>query len=165
MKIVDIANEIYVESGQPTTTSIPAIAFWIRAKVGEVNNLLLEDFEIDEDTKEILNANGDEIDIQSVSIFKKLYKIYDYEVSIRTHMSAVSTDTILEVADQGSSVKKINRNEVSKTLANLKKEEELSLKTLVQSYRQRLAIPSQVAGDDSVIGNYPNDSVLDYRLF
>jgi len=34
MKIVDIADEIYRELAEPSTISIPSIAFWIRSNVG-----------------------------------------------------------------------------------------------------------------------------------
>jgi predicted ATPase len=154
MKIVDIANEIYIESGSPTTTSIAAISFWIRGKVGHINNLLQESFVIDETTKEILDGGGAEISMEAVSIIKKLYKVYDYEIQIRTHMNAITTDTVLEVEDNGSRVKKINRNEVSKTFASLKAQEEAALKNLVTNYRQRLSGPVQITGDDIEQGRY-----------
>lgn len=154
MKVVDIANEIYIDSGSPTATSIPAIAFWIRGKVGEINNLLIEEFVIS-DAYEITRADGTEISIEAVSIIKKLYKIYDYEVQIRTHMNALLTDSVLEVSDQGSSVKRVNRNEVSKTFASLKNSETTALNKLVQDYRNRAAQPGQIVGDDTVPSYYP----------
>ena len=40
MKIVDIADEIYRELGEPTDNSIPPIAFWIRTNLGTLNNYL-----------------------------------------------------------------------------------------------------------------------------
>lgn len=153
MTVTEIATEIYVEIGSPTSTSVSAISTWLRAKVGDINNLLFESFELNA-SNEIVDGGGTAINIEAAAILKKLYKVYDYEVSIRTHMNAISTDSILEVSEQGSSVKKINRSEVSKTLAGLKKEEEISLKNLINSYRQRLAVPSQVAGDDTTNGLY-----------
>jgi hypothetical protein len=154
MKVVDIANEIYVDAGSPTSTSVAAIAFWVRGKVGDINNLLLTSFIIN-DEYEIVDGDGTEIPIEAVAIIKKMYKIYDYEIQIRTQMNAVLTDSILEVSDQGSSVKKINRNDVSKTFANLKGIEEAALNNLIHSYRNREAGPSQVAGDDTTPGYYP----------
>ena len=46
MKIVDIADEIFRELGEPSTISIPAIAFWIRSNVGELNNRINTTFKI-----------------------------------------------------------------------------------------------------------------------
>jgi len=151
MKVVDIANEIYIDSGSPSSTSVPAIAFWIRGKVGEINNLLFEDFSIN-DALEIVDGGG-EISMQAVSIIKKLYKIYDYEVSIRSNMNALASDSILKVTDQGSSVEKVNRNEVSKTFVSLRNTEEESLQRLITAYRMRGAGPTQVVGDDTEIGD------------
>jgi hypothetical protein len=150
MRVVDIANEIYIDSGSPTSTSIPAIAYWIRGKVGEINNLLFEDFSINA-AMEIVDGDG-EISIEAVSIIKKLYKIYDYEVSVRTNMNALAADSIIEVVDQGSSVRKVNRNEVSKTFVSLRNAEEESLNRLVTAYRSRTTAPTQVVGDDTEIG-------------
>jgi hypothetical protein len=150
MKVVDIANEIYIDSGSPSSTSVPAIAFWIRGKVGEINNLLFEDFTIN-DALEIVDGDG-EISFEAVSIIKKLYKIYDYEISVRSNMNALASDSIIEVTDQGSSIRKVNRNEVSKTFVNLKNIEEESLQRLITSYRLRGASPQQVTGDDEVRG-------------
>jgi hypothetical protein len=161
MKVVDIANEIYSEAGNPSTTSIPAIAFWIRAKVGAINNLLFESFTIDDTTFEIKNANG-EISPDAVAIIKQMYKLYDYEVQIRANMNALLTDSILRVEDQGSSVTKINRNEVSKTLQAIRKDEITLLNQQVNAYRSGSSLPSQVAGDDTVQGSYPPFSVY-YR--
>lgn len=151
MKVVDIANEIYIDSGSPTSTSVPAIAFWIRGKVGEINNLLFENFTIN-GNYEIVDGDA-EISIEAVSIIKKLYKIYDYEVSVRSNMNALASDSIIEVNDQGSSVRKVNRNEVSKTFVTLKNLEEESLQRLVTAYRMRGASPTQIVGDDTIIGD------------
>lgn len=156
MKIVDIANEIYLDAGSPTSTSIPAIATWIRGKVGAINNLLYESFYVDDGSFEILGESGEEISIEAVSIIKQMYRIYDYEVQIRTNMNALATDSILRVEDQGSSVTKVNRNEISKTLATVRRDEIASLDLLITAYRSRSSPPSQVAGDDTVIGIYPS---------
>ena len=48
MKIVDIADEIFRELGEPSTISIPAISFWIRSNVGELNNRINTTFKINE---------------------------------------------------------------------------------------------------------------------
>lgn len=155
MKVVDIANEIFIEAGSPTDTSIPAIAFWIRGKVGAINNLLYESFVIDDTTLEIFKDDGSEISPEAVAIIKQMYRLYDYELQIRSNMNALSTDSILRVEDQGSSVTKVNRNEVSKTLAAIRKDEQAAFNILINAYRNRVSTPSQVAGDDTTPGFYP----------
>lgn len=150
MKVVDIANEIYIDAGSPTNTSIPAIAYWIRGKIGTINNLLFEDFIIN-DGFEIVDGGGDEIPIEAVAIIKQMYRLYDYEVQIRNNMNALATDSLLEVTDNfgGAGFRRINKNEVSKTLITIRKDEINAFNNLVTAYRMRGTSPVQVAGDDT----------------
>jgi hypothetical protein len=162
MKIVDIANEIYSDIGSPTSTSIPAIAFYIRGQVGKINNLLYENFYIEETSGqyEIFDDSAAEISIDAVAIMKKIYEIYDLDVQIRAQMNALASDTILEFTEvDGSSFRRTNRNEISKTLSSMKKDELQVLKDMVNAYRIHKAVPAQVAGDDTVEGIFdPNTS-------
>lgn len=163
MKIVDIANEIFEDAGSPTNTSIPAIAFWIRSKVGAINNLLFEDFSISADTFEILDPSGAEITPEAVAVIKQLYRIYDYEKQIRDMMNALANDTLLSVKEfDGSSFTRVNRNEVAKTLAAIRNTEIKSLSDLVTAYRGRTTAPQGIVGDDFVQGVYPSTAAY-YR--
>ena len=40
MKVVDIADEIFRELDSPSSLSIPAIAYWLRANIGTLNNYI-----------------------------------------------------------------------------------------------------------------------------
>lgn len=153
MKIVDIANEIFIENGSPTTTSVPAIAFWIRAKVGWLNTILFEDLYINE-ALELYNSSG-EVSLEIVSIIKQAYRVYDLEVQIRNFMNALANDSILSVSDNlgGTSFTRVNRNEISKTLVNLRGNETKFLQIMIDAYRSLKATPSQVAGDDTQAGS------------
>ncbi len=159
MKVVDIADEIYVEAGSPTSTSIPAIAYWLRANYGRLNALIFTSFTLDS-SYEIVDEDGEEITPEAASVLKKLYNIYRYDSDIKYNLNSLNTDTILEVSDQGSSVKKINKNEVSKTLASLRRQELEELDTLVASYKNLKSTPKQVVGDDTVAGDYGYDSSI-----
>ena len=53
MKVVDIADEIFRELSEPSTLSIPAIAYWVRSNVGELNNYLNTSFRVSHETFEI----------------------------------------------------------------------------------------------------------------
>ena len=44
MKVVDIANEIFIELGEPSSLSIPAITFWVRSNIGKLNNAINTQF-------------------------------------------------------------------------------------------------------------------------
>ena len=59
------------------------------------------------------------------------------------------------MASDGSRVRKINKNELSKTYLALKKEEYSELTDLINAYKLRKSSPPvQVAGDDTVRGEY-----------
>ena len=189
MKIVDIADEIFRELGEPSTISIPAIAFWIRSNVGELNNRINTTFKIvdygpdayefsgsfaspqyepqafNEGTGALgLSVDGDNgtastpaivsIQAEESSVLKKMYIVHYYDQQIRSTVGAASTDPIVEVASDGSRVRKINKNELSKTYISLKKEEYSELTDLINAYKLRKSSPVQVAGDDTEVGRY-----------
>ena len=189
MKIVDIADEIFRELGEPSTISIPAIAFWIRSNVGELNNRINTTFKIVDYGSEAyefsgsfvapeyepqafneasgalgLSLSGDNgtaslpaivsIQAEESSILKKMYIVHYYDQQIRTTVGAASSDPVVEVASDGSRVRKINKNELSKTYLSLKREEYSELTDLINSYKLRKSSPVQVAGDDTQVGQY-----------
>jgi hypothetical protein len=189
MKIVDIADEIFRELGEPSTISIPAISFWIRSNVGELNNRINTTFKIvdygteayefsgsfispqyepqafNEATGALgLSVSGDNgtastpaivsIQAEESSVLKKMYIVHYYDQQIRATVGAASSDPVVEVASDGSRVRKINKNELSKTYISLKKEEYSELTDLINAYKLRKSSPVQVAGDDTVIGQY-----------
>jgi len=189
MKIVDIADEIFRELGNPSTISIPAIAFWIRSNVGELNNRINTTFKIVDYGTEAyefsgsfvnpsnepqvfneasgalgLSLNGDNgiastpaivsIQAEESSVLKKMYIVHYYDQQIRATVGAASSDPVVEVASDGSRVRKINKNELSKTYISLKKEEYSELTDLINAYKLRKSSPVQVAGDDTVVGQY-----------
>ena len=192
MKIVDIADEIFRELGEPSTISIPAIAFWIRSNVGELNNRINTTFKIvdygadayefsgsfvsPQNQPQVFNEatgalglsvsanNGTastpaivSIQPEEASILKKMYIVHYYDQQIRTTVGAASSDPVVEVASDGSRVRKINKNELSKTYLSLKREEYAELTDLVNAYKLRKASPVQVAGDDTQVGQYSID--------
>ena len=180
MKIVDIADEIYRELSEPATISIPSISFWIRSNVGELNNRINTTFKIRHTNPNIYELSGSfvtasnepqvfneatgalglgdpaivAIQPEEASILKKMYVVHYYDQQIRSTVGAASTDPIVEVASDGSRVRKINKNELSKTYIALKKEEYSELIDLINAYKLRKASPVQVAGDDTVVGQY-----------
>ena len=189
MKIVDIADEIFRELGNPSTISIPAISFWIRSNVGELNNRINTTFKIRDTNPDIYELSGSfvspayepqafneatgalglsasanngtastpsivAIQPEEASILKKMYIVHYYDQQIRSIVGAASTDPIIEVASDGSRVRKINKNELSKTYIALKKEEYSELIDLINAYKLRKSTPVQVAGDDTVRGQY-----------
>ena len=156
MKVVDIADEIHRELGSPTAYNITAIAFWVRTNIGELNNLLMANFSVNAATLEVQDdcTTPNDITPEAVAILKKMYKIHYHDLEIKKNLISISTDSIIEVRDQGSSVRKVNKNQITLALANIRKQESNDLTDLVTAYRSRSSEPRQVAGDDTVEGEY-----------
>ena len=153
MKTVDIADEIYRELGSPSSTSISAIAFWLRSNIGALNNYLNETYTIN-GSYEIIDAASAEINSQSVAVLKKMYSIHDYDLKIRANIVYISTSDIISITDKGRSVTKVNKNEVTKALSSVKNEETKAMNELINAYKNRESIPIQVVGDDTVAGSF-----------
>lgn len=142
----DIADEIYEELGSPTDVSISSITYWLRNNVGKLNNLLGCSFGISESDYELTTS----LDTQQKDIFKKIYLIYYYQRKISSNSTAMGYDSIIQLDRNGNKVRFANPNEVSKFYLSLKKDEEASLKTLINSYKFNNIKPVQVAGDDTI---------------
>ena len=157
MKVVDIAEETFRELGEPSTISVPAIATWLRNNIGGLNNALNTEFEIDATSLEIeqeVDNKQVEINEYETFIFKRMYVIHYYELLIRQSAGAASTDTVVEVSQDGMRVRKANKLAVMKELTNTKKEESDALFKAINFYKTNKAKPRQVAGDDTVEGFY-----------
>jgi len=145
MKIVDIADEIFRELDQPTEISIPQIAFWIRVNVGTLNTLIYTEFKIDDTTLEI----SPDPKLEEKSVLKKLYIIHYYDLKTRASLGAAAQDSVIEVTSDGSTVRKLNKNQTSQMFISLKKQEMGELNRLIGSYKSLYSDPIQVAGDDT----------------
>jgi len=157
MKVVDIADEIYRELSEPTTISIPAISFWIRSNVGELNNRINTTFKIRETAPDAYEFSGSFTTASNEpQVFNEATGALG-DQQIRSTVGAASTDPVIEVASDGSRVRKINKNELSKTYIALKKEEYSELIDLINAYKLRKSSPVQVAGDDTLVGQYSID--------
>jgi len=170
MKVVDIADEIFRELSEPSTLSIPAISYWLRTNVGELNNYLNTSFRIDSDFeiaekveftgREPISYNSSvdnstlEIQFEEKAVLKKMYFVHHYSAQLRSALGAASNDPVIEVVSDGSKVKKINKNELGKTYTSLKRQEYEEMMGMVSAYKLRLSAPVQVAGDDTVEGVY-----------
>lgn len=151
-KIIDIADEIYRELGEPSDLSHASIAFWLRTNIGDLNILINKKFYIDEDTLEISipENSGDVFDTVEKSIFKMIYSIHYYERLFRNALGAASVDGTIETDENGFRTKSVNKNELAKTYATLRKQISEELMILTKNYNINEAKPIQVAGDDTI---------------
>jgi len=152
VKLVDVADELYREMNEPADWSIASISWWLRANIGDLNISINKRFYIDDTTLEILPeaGSGDLFTSTEKSIFKMLFAIHFYERLLRNALGAASTDSLIEINQNGFSARKINKNELAKTYAQFRKQINDELQTLIKSYNINEARPLQVAGDDTV---------------
>jgi hypothetical protein len=151
-KIVDVADEVYREMGEPSDISIASIAYWLRTNIGKLNVLLNKPYLINETTLEIYSSDEtkDPFGINEKTIFKKIYTVHYYERLFRNALGAASTDSTIEIDQNGFRAKKVNKNELAKTYSDLKKQSDEALKMLLDKYELNEVTPLQVAGDDTI---------------
>ncbi len=75
--------------------------------------------------------------------------IHYYDIKLRAQITSMGTDTILSVRDGDSSVTKLNKNEIAKSIASVKDQEYKELQLMIATYKSTQASPRQVAGDDT----------------
>ena len=155
-KIVDISDEIYRELGEPSDLSLASIAFWLRTNIGDLNILINKKFYIVENTLEVgvEENSGDSFGNIEKSIFKMLFSIHYYERLFRNALGAASVDSVVSVTDDGSTVVKINKNELAKNYSQLRRQINEELLALTKNYNMNEAKPIQVTGDDIIPGNF-----------
>ena len=160
MKVVDIANEIFRELGEPDSLSLPPIMFWVRANIGDLNNHINENYIINSKTLEVEKTeNGSVLEIgeEEKGILKKMYYVHHYAVLLRSTLGAAASDSVVEIQTDDTRVRKINKNELSKTYSSLKRQEMDELNQLISAHKLRQSSPRQIAGNDTIVGTYPKD--------
>jgi hypothetical protein len=161
MKIVDMAQELHFELGQPTDLSVPAISYWLRNNIGILNNRLNKDIIVDDNSLELIPNLGE----AEKSIYKKIYECYFYDLKIKQTLNSINSDSLLEVTDGGGTVRRINKNETSKVYLEAKKQAFSELDMMIHDYNINDVGPLQVAGDDTVVGSFITDKYYTPRPF
>ena len=141
--------------GDPSDLSIAAVSFWIRASIGALNSLIFTNFKIADDY-EIVDQSGAEIDINAIAILKKMHIIHRYASIIRSKLTAIDTSDVVEISEGEFRVKRIDKNQLIKTVTAEKKEEMAALQNLINAYLGRESTPVQVVGDDTIQGVFPD---------
>jgi hypothetical protein len=158
MKVVDIADDIYRDLGEPDDTSIPPIAYWLRNNVGKLNSAINKQYYVDDTSLEILQidpndpAKTEEIGADEVTIFKIIYSIHYWDLTIRKQSLSYNTHKALEITSDGHTVRLVSPTEVGKNLASVRRMLADDLKTWTTWYRVSRATPRQVVGDDTIPG-------------
>jgi len=144
-KIKDIAAQIYEDLGEPSDMSVASISFWLQTSVGELNIKLNSDFVLNEDTLEISGLG-----VEEAAIFKKMYDCYFYKKRMRETIGAAGVDQVIEVQSDGAKVRKLDKNQLSKTYLSIHKDCQEELDKMVKGYKRFVFSPTQTVGDDSI---------------
>lgn len=141
--IGDFASGIYEDLGNPSGISTAYISGWLANNFGTLNILI-------HTTYSGLSGTIDPwLGDKEQGIYQELFNIKFYERAAATSLNAASYDTWIEIADDGSRVRRVSKNDLAKSFQSQKKESEARLLRLVASYNQDGANPVQVVGDDT----------------
>jgi hypothetical protein len=149
MTINMIADEIFRELLSPTDNSVAAISFWLRANVGNLNTKIGGEYTLSSNG---LNFSPD-LGEDEKFILKQLYLIYYNDLRIRENLGAAALSAVLEVSSDGATVRTVNRNEISKSYLQLRKQLTEDLEVAIKNYNNSSIEFRQVAGDDVIQAN------------
>lgn len=132
-----VALELYEELGSPEDTATGNIASWILYNAGKVNNKIATSFVV---------SGGDynpSIYTDEKDIIKALYLSYYYSNAARKAMSqAVSTNRILTLKDDLSSVTFVNSKDVARAYAEMAKDYQNQVTDLAILYKHNRGGPN-----------------------
>lgn len=145
---MDIALEI-IQDLSITSIAPGTVAFWIRNNIGNLNNAIGTSYTINALTSEIQDGVGE----QEKAIFKKMYAVYYYGKMVNENLGATAYDSIMEITSDGSTVRKVSKNQIAQTYLQLKKQESDELRSLINGYKNGGSGTSNVeyvVGDDFI---------------
>lgn len=145
MILLDLAEEIHTDLDNPTSTSVPAIMFWLRGNLGNLNLKINSSYSLDSTSSEA----SPELSREDAAILKKMYFVYYYDWRIRENLGAASQDPVMEIAENGAVVRLVSKNSIAISYIQIKKQEQDELDKLITFYRGNNAVPLSVDGDDT----------------
>ena len=153
--VTDLASTTWAfDLDQDENISVASIAQWYRTHVGDLNNLINQGHYIN-DSYEIINESGESISEDVASIFKKLYEISYFRKLAKSSLGAAGVDTVLQVQQDGVTVRLADKNANSKNYQELAKESRNELKQLLNNYKYNRSTPRHVETDDRLPNRPP----------
>jgi hypothetical protein len=150
-------NNIYNELGEPVDYSPQKITSWIldNANLGKLNNLIGTCFSGIAYTNDCGNVTGYGIDPaiknDQLAVYKMLfdYEYFRNEARNVSKSSSTKGSDWTDLKEGDSTIKKINKNEISKNLRTMSRDAKEDLDKAVKMYLKYNAVPDQIAGDDT----------------
>lgn len=153
-----IATELYDEIGDTTNINVSGVSYWLMNNIGKLNTLIFTELQSPNNINGyfyISDTGSSDMTERQKGILKLLYENYYYQKMVNTTLGAASLDPFVEISSDGATVRKINKNELSKTYIALRKEAYEELTNQINSYKLYESNPQQVAGDDTFPVNTP----------
>jgi hypothetical protein len=133
---------------------VASICAWARNNIGLLNSLIHSNYQVDQTTYELLDGTS-EIGSQELGIYQLLYEINYFTRQQKNTLGIGGIDLAIEVSADGSTVKRVNRNEISKSWSEMKRTAMEQLNKLVNLYRYNSASSGaqSIDGDDIIVEN------------
>ena len=147
-QIGNLAEEIasgyfFYLTGSELTTQISDASGWLTVSMGQLNNLIYTSY----------SGVDPNLGLEEESIYTQLYlQSYYTSKAIKVLANVDNDDDWIRITEGDTTLVRTNKNEVSKSYRGLSKDAQEMTNSLVASYHQYLAQPSQVAGTDASTG-------------
>ena len=147
-QIGELAEEIcsgyfFYLTGTNLTTQISDTSGWLTVSLGQLNNLIYTSY----------SGVDPSLGLEENSIYTQLYlQSYYTSKAIKVLANVDNDDDWIRITEGDTTLVRTNKNEVSKSYRGLSKDAQEMTNSLVASYHQYLAQPSQVAGTDASTG-------------
>jgi hypothetical protein len=129
--------------GSELTTQITDTSGWLTVSMGQLNDLIYTSYSG-------INPN---LGLEEASIYTQLYLQSYYTSRAKKVLRNIGNDADwIRIIEGDTTLVRTNKNEVSKSYRGLAKDSQETTDSLVASYHQYLAQPSQVAGTDGSTG-------------
>jgi len=149
MKLTDLADHVFRNLGEPTDASIPNITFWLEGRIGELNNLINTTIVYDPVTQDF----SPELTDEQASIFGLMYSISYFTRLIKVSLGAGAFDWS-EISDGDTTIRRVSRNEMSKTYIQLRNQIQTELNDMIFYYKQNRTVPYSLSAVHNLIRFY-----------
>lgn len=139
ISLLDISENIWFnELNETTETSIVKILKWLQFHIGDLNDLIQTSYE----------QNGNDVTPQltyeSAVVFASMFMDYWYGNQVRINSGANAFTDWIEVKEADTTFRKVNRNEIAKTVLQLKAQNKEYLMDLINAYKRNQCIPANL---------------------
>jgi hypothetical protein len=150
MTLLDLADEIYRELGEPSDLSIPQISYWLQNNIGQLNIMIASEIVYDEDAEEF----DPELSVEQANIFKFLYLVKYTGSKMTSNLGAAAYDWS-ELSEGDTRIRRVSKNEIAKNYKQLRDSYYQELNKLVLLYKQNNTLPESYDRAEQIITDEP----------